>query len=122
MGDFGLGRNFTPGDSVSPFPRAPLSFHQPDVFSSGNYDHIDDLRSVGQLMEQLLATLTDTGYAIPHPNPRYAEISLGLRSRRYNQVTEPLYLANYEHEQMTMSMVVPYWCGNGIGTASRSCT
>ena len=116
LGDFGLGRDFTPGDTVSPIPPA-LSEHQPRVFSTPSYNHLDDLRSVGHLMDELLMTFINMD---PVTLPAgYGELSFNLRHRRYSNVIEPLRVAEEQHQQMLDNALSPFWRGNAIGILLR---
>jgi hypothetical protein len=78
LGDFGLGREFSPGQVPTPFPPAPNSSNQNPNFSTRDYNHIDDLYGVGYIMSQLRSHVNGT------LDGEYDELEMGLLSLKYN--------------------------------------
>src|SRR5256885_1254225 len=53
LGDFGIGREYRPGERVTPIPPAPEEPHQAPIISSTDYDQHVDLEGVHYIMSQM---------------------------------------------------------------------
>ena len=95
LGDFGLGRNWSPSQEPSPFPPALNSPHQNPNFSTRNYDHHDDLYGVGYIMWQLQSRISEG----EHPDKEYRQLILNLMNKRCD-VTQAHAIAEKKFKEM----------------------